>query len=882
MAIVLLVALPLVTAAGFLVDRQAGDIAATRQQSIALDFRVRLQAVAIGLHDLRTGVLLDRQIKLIDRLAVERALTHLYDFGSGRGRPLAVEKSLKRIQNAWVAIPERGDVLPQIDRTIAQTYDLGLRIDGRSLRTGIDEVSSDLVDAFAQQTPTIEERVDQQQALLLTQPRGASGAGVAIGRAILAAQTQRAYEAASADLGRAANVQPSVQRAERSLKGVGVALGTFDRVASRPSGFSRPALVRAGTALSLAIGNTSQDIVSQAQLALSAHLMAQRDSLRWLRIDAVGAAAFALLVGFLLWRSIRVRDRRDLLRARAEAQRLTTERENDRMRQALASTEARFEAVFDRASIGAAILDMSGALVRTNAALERMLPATTPGDVGAEHPDFGRLIAGDIDGYTTEREIPGTESVAWIEAVVSLVRDDAGAPSFAVAILKDVTERRAVDDLLRYEAKHDVLVQLPNRAFLFERMREMLATSGQVFGVMFVDLDGFKVVNDSLGHEIGDRVLVSAARRMASAVDTGDFVARFGGDEFVALLRARATREETIAAADRVVRALAVPFKIDSREIFVTISAGLALVDRPYDAVEDILRDADTAMYRAKMSGRSRCAVFDAEMRDSATRRLELASQLRRAVEREQIFLVFQPVVTLATERIASFEVLVRWEHPELGLVAPSEFIPLAEEIGLIVPLGRWVFEHACAQLARWRSESQSFANIYLAVNASVRELLQSDYCEFVERTVQRHGLRSGDLVLEVTETAVLQSDRYAEGMLQRLKRAGVGLAIDDFGTGYSSLRYLQHFPFDHLKIDAAFIKGPDGGLASEAIVSMLLALGRSFGVNVIAEGVETLEQAATLRSLGCTSVQGFLYGLPVAPSLVGELLQRRKARVAS
>jgi diguanylate cyclase (GGDEF)-like protein len=435
------------------------------------------------------------------------------------------------------------------------------------------------------------------------------------------------------------------------------------------------------------------------------------------------------------------------------------------------------------------------------------------------------------------------------------------------------------EERLAYAATHDMAVDLPNRAYLFERMRATLFERPEtrtVAGVVFIDFDGFKLVNDSLGHLAGERLLREAARRIRATVESSDLVARFGGDEFVVLLQGRASRDRLIEVAQHILAALAEPISLEERDAYVTVTVGLAVVDRPYETVEEIVRDADTAMYAAKTSGRTRFAVFDASMHDRSRRRMELATQLRRAIEREQLHLLYQPITSLTDGRIQSFEVLLRWEHPELGLVNPAEFVPVAEEVGLIVPIGRWVFERACAQLARWRERrgTIAFEALHLSVNASVLELLQPGYCEFVERTIARHALHPGDIVLEITESTILESGRFAVATLDRLRRAGLRLAIDDFGTGYSSLRYLREFPFDYLKIDGSFVRGSDGGLASEAIVTMIVALGNAVGVQVIAEGAETPEQVERLRALGCGAVQGFLFGTPSSAALVPAMLR--------
>jgi diguanylate cyclase (GGDEF)-like protein len=576
--------------------------------------------------------------------------------------------------------------------------------------------------------------------------------------------------------------------------------------------------------------------------------------------------------------TIRDRDRRELARAQDEAERLSAELEQQRMLETLAVTEAQFRAVFDRSSIGVAILDRSGTVIRSNVALHEMVDPIDPVRIGAAHPDFRRLLSGDIESFATELESPRAGSASWFEATHSLVRDDHGKPLFAIAMLKDVTERKRIDDRLRYEATHDSLSGLPNRSYFFERVRSTLFADRRPQGqhaVLFVDLDEFKFVNDSLGHAIGDRVLVAAAERLRQATGARDVVARFGGDEFAVLIEGRESNEEIERVVERIVRELGQPLFVEGREIFVTASVGVAMCVPAYSAVEEIMRDADTAMYYAKTSGRSRFAIFNGTMHDHASRRLQIATQLRRALEREQLFLSYQPVVSLASGTIEAFETLLRWEHPDLGLISPGEFIPIAEEIGLIVPIGRWVVASSCEQLTTWRREGVMRRRVRLSVNASVREILQTDYCDFIEATVQRYGLKPGDLVLEVTESAVLASGKFSSNTLERIKAAGVGLAIDDFGTGYSSLRYLQQFPFDELKIDRSFVSGSDGNLESEAICTMLLSLGKAFGVGVVAEGVETAAQAARLRALGCAAAQGYFYSPPVRASEVEALLGR-------
>jgi diguanylate cyclase (GGDEF)-like protein len=604
----------------------------------------------------------------------------------------------------------------------------------------------------------------------------------------------------------------------------------------------------------------------------------QTSGLTLLRAEAGLAIAAWALTALLLARTIRARDRRELARVRAEAERLAIELERQRSFAALAMTEAHFRAAFDRSSIGVAILNRSGELLHTNAALDEILGSVDAGQIGAAHPAFGRLIAGEIESFSTELEATSRRGPhSWFEVTVSLARGDEGEPRFAISMLRDITERKRIDERLRYDASHDALTGLPNRAFFFDRMhRNVTSPDRGVGAVLFVDLDEFKFVNDSLGHAVGDQVLVAAGQRLRKAVDAGDCVARLGGDEFAVLIDGRRDRSEVEQTVATIERALREPMMIDGREIFTTASIGVAMVDESGVSVEGIVRDADTAMYYAKAGGRSRSAFFDPTMQARASRRLDIGTHLRRALEREQLQLFYQPVVSLATSDIRSLEVLLRWRQPELGAVAPLEFIPLAEEIGVMVPIGRFVLEEACRRFAGWKHEGIAPARI--SVNASVREVVQPDYVDAVEEAVRRNGLEPGELLLEITETTVFSSEKFAHRTLERLEAAGVGLAIDDFGTGYSSLSYLQQFPFDELKIDGSFVGGADGGLASEPIVTMLLGLGKACGVEVVAEGVETAAQAARLGALGCRCAQGTWYSPPLPVQEAEALLRRHSA----
>jgi diguanylate cyclase (GGDEF)-like protein len=886
-AIVAAVAVPLALAVGLLLGRQSYDISVTERKSIGLDDALRASTVMLRLRTLRAGVVLHGRVDLRDRLSVEGALTRLYDYNAGPGRMLGLEKRLRRLEATWSHIPERGDPLPDVNATLAAAQDLSRTIDERSdLRSDTDALSTDLVDVFQLQLPIVVDRGDQVRNLVYSASSTQRDlAAVALGVDIFAAQANRAYAAATSDLERASASDQRSGAALEALQRVGGAWQRFGRLAAEFAHDPEPAtrdlrpFARAGDAFFRSVDGATYATTDAIRRALEARLHRERLTLLWLQVGAIGAVALVGLLGLLLARAIRERDRRELERARTETERLRVEADHRRTRELLALTEARFEAVFERGSMGIAIVDMAGKIVRTNAALDAVLPSATSADLGTTQPDFERLKAGTIEAYTVEFPRPLGRASRWIEAVVSLVRDESEQPLFAVSMVKDVTDRHDLADRLRWEATHDTLVELPNRAALFEHMRSAFVgdvSIKAVAGVAFLDLDGFEAVNDTIGHHEGDRVLKLAARRIAAATDHGDFVARFGGDEFVVVLERRAAREDLVAVVERTIGALTGPFRIDDREVFVKPSAGLVVVETPYDRVEDIVLDAQTATSAAKAAERNKCVIFNASMRERARRRMVLGAQLRRALEREQLHLAYQPIVTLTSQRVASFEVLLRWDHPELGLVSPAEFVPIAEDAGLIVPIGRFVFERACAQLARWHAEGDGLEDLRLSVNAAVQEIVQSDYCDFIERTIARHALAPGTITLEITESAILRSDGESNETLERLRNAGLRLAIDDFGTGYSSLRYLHAFPFDYLKIDGSFVRGKGTGLASEPIIAMIVALGKSIGISVIAEGVETERQAKALARMGCASGQGFLFGRPAAASGVPDFVRRR------
>ena len=456
------------------------------------------------------------------------------------------------------------------------------------------------------------------------------------------------------------------------------------------------------------------------------------------------------------------------------------------------------------------------------------------------------------------------------------LRDDAGDITHWLAGQRDITKRKSLEESLRYQALHDPLTGLPNRLLFMDRLEHALSLASRqtrLIMVLFVDLDDFKVVNDSLGHEAGDTLLVAVAKRLEACLRPEDTVARFGGDEFAVLLEDITVTSDAYRAAERIVEGLRKPFVIEGREISISPSIGIVSATSSHDRPKDLLRKADIAMYVAKGKGKARYEVFDSTMNVRALERLELENDLRRAIERGELRVHYQPKVLVGTGKIVGTEALVRWEHPERGLLPPVAFIPIAEETDLIVPLGRWVLTEACRQTREWQELYPSDSPWVVCVNLSGRQLRHPELVKDVGRALQETGLEPENLDLEITESVLIEDQLSNLTTLRELKRLGVKLIIDDFGTDYSSLSYLKRLPADFLKIDRSFIGGLGEDPKDEGIVSAVIDLARVLGLEEIAEGVETTEQAAYLRELGCRFAQGYLFSKPLPAEEIGALL---------
>jgi diguanylate cyclase (GGDEF)-like protein/PAS domain S-box-containing protein len=562
-------------------------------------------------------------------------------------------------------------------------------------------------------------------------------------------------------------------------------------------------------------------------------------------------------------------------------------------------TQERFASAFTHAAIGMAIVRADGRVLRVNAALAALVDRTEaalleqpferlwhPGDEAAFTHRARAVLADPTAAFSMElRCLRGDGDVRWVAVHCSSTVDPAGEGPCLIYQLLDITSRHAAERQLQHVAHHDSLTNLANRHCFQGRLAAAVERSridaDERFAVLYLDLDRFKLVNDSMGHMAGNELLREVAQRILRCVRSNDLVARLGGDEFAILLEGLHDFGHARQLAARLLNDLAAPVQISGSEVVPGASIGITLSDLGYRTADEVLRDADLAMYEAKADGRGRAVVFDASMHERLTDRMALEADLRRAIAARQITLHFQPLCNLASGRIHAFEALARWEHPQRGPISPVVFVELAEECGLMPALTSAVLELAVAQLAAWRRTRPGAAMLGVHVNVSSQDLMRPDLAGEVATVLQRHGVPADRLTLEITETMLMSKLDVAMGTLTRLVQAGVRFSIDDFGTGYSSLAYLSTLPFDSLKIDRSFVQGLDRGASNVEIVRAVMTLAKSLGRKVVAEGIETEQQLQLLRQLGVDEGQGYLLSRPLPAVLAERLLNTPLAILA-
>ncbi len=432
----------------------------------------------------------------------------------------------------------------------------------------------------------------------------------------------------------------------------------------------------------------------------------------------------------------------------------------------------------------------------------------------------------------------------------------------------EISERLHAEERLLYDATHDDLTSLPNRVLFMDRLERAIAYNHHrpdyAFSVLFLDVDQFKVINDSLGHSFGDQILITIAGRLKTCLRTGDTIARLGGDEFVVLLEGSPNLDAVLTTTNRIQTEIRSPVTLDGHQVYTSASVGIVAEISGYDQPEDVLRDADIAMYRAKALGKDRFEVFDPRLRAEAITRLELESDLRKAIEGDQFSLYYQPIMALGSDQAVGFETLLRWRHPKRGMISPAEFIPVAEETGLIIPLGKWVLQNACAQIRRWQDGYPAAKSLSISVNISGKQFIQPDFVGLIEQILGETGLNPPNLVLEITETVFINHAETASQIFTQLCDLGIQLQIDDFGTGYSSLGYLQHFPIHTIKIDQSFIRGMATSNKAAELVHTILVMAHDLGMEAIAEGIETTSELDELIRFGCRFGQGYIFSRPM------------------
>ena len=557
-------------------------------------------------------------------------------------------------------------------------------------------------------------------------------------------------------------------------------------------------------------------------------------------------------------------------------------------------SERRFRSIIQHSSDAVLICAPAGAITYQSPAAEtmwgyaagelldlRLVDIVHLDEQPAAHDLWAQMLEADGTTRTTELRLRDRTG-NWRDAELILT-NMLHEPAVAgiVITVHDISERKAFERQLVEQAFYDPLTGLPNRALFNDRLNQALGRGErrhQSLGLLFLDLDNFKLVNDSLGHQAGDTLLVEVAKRLRAAVRASDTVARLGGDEFVVLLERITSEADALPMAESLAKQLLPPFSVEGRELVITASIGIAFSEPDQEHGGSLLRNADVAMYRAKADGKGRHVVFDAGMHADIMARLELEADLRQALERGELRVHYQPVVSLRSRRIVEVEALVRWQHPTRGLIAPGDFVPLAEETGLIVSIGQWVLKQACQQAVAWHAACPQTPPLIVGVNVSPRQLQMPNFAEEVAQMLRDTRLPAGRLMLEITEGVLMQDLEASIAILGQLKASGVRLAIDDFGTAYSSLAYLKRMPLDVLKIDRSFVTDLVSNEEDRAIARAIISLAKSLRLSITAEGIENVEQAALLQAWGCERGQGYHFAKPMEAAKLAALLAKPTA----
>ena len=593
-----------------------------------------------------------------------------------------------------------------------------------------------------------------------------------------------------------------------------------------------------------------------------------------------------------IWHKLEI----DLLSTVATAICLALERK--RTEQALTKSEEKYNKMFDNISMGIFQISINGQFIKVNSRLAKIYGYDSPEDLLENmknvenqlyvNPEARKDLIQSLNNYDLVLEFETQVyrkdgSIIWISENIKNIYNELGELLYYEGTVEDITARRVAEEQLLYGALHDGLTGLPNRLFFINRLKIVIESASNDpnynYAILFLDLDSFKVVNDSLGHLVGDELLKQVAQKLKECLSKKDTIARFGGDEFAILVENISSIKEALKITKNIYKKLQQPFLLDNYEIFISASIGITSSGIKYQKPEEILRDADVAMYQAKSIDKGNYAIFNPKIQQKLLKRLQLESYLRRAIEFNELQLYYQPIICLNTGNLLGFEALVRWQHPIQGFVSPIEFIPIAEETGLIKSIGWWVFCKACLQSRQWQESFPHAQNLLININVSAYQLQEIDLGERIDTFLKTNNVTANNIKLEITETCFLKSLAAHIELIQKIQKLGIGLCIDDFGTGYSSLDRLHKFPVDTLKIDRSFVKSlrNKGG---DTIILTIITLAQTLGMNIVAEGIETEEQLQKLIELGCKKGQGYLFSRPIDAEAATQLIANNSSLI--